>query len=297
MGKRTRWVSLVAGVACLAATAVLWTSATGQASQAIPLRDVTVQEAALLYRAEQLLIKECMIGRSLPYWVVEQNPVPEFREFPYVLDDVAWARAHGYGADLERRTQELSDSHPNRRYFQSLPPPQRQAWLGALYGNPSDERLRAKLPGGGIVSRSTNGCVSDAERRLYGDLATWHRVHSVTLSLTGPRRDGVVSDPRFTEAVTRWSTCLRGDGYTYGDPDEIRAELHDPDKSRTPAEWGRLAVAEATCADSTGLAATARVLDLEYARRLRDRYPDETTTTLRLQLAALPRARSVAGVP
>jgi hypothetical protein len=288
------------GAMCLAATAALWTAQTAQqqverSSQAYPMRNVTEQEAALLHKAEQLLIKQCMGQRGFKYWIVEENPVPEFREFPYVLDDVSWARRHGYGTDLERRMQELSSSHPNKQHVTRLPLQQRQAWLAAIHGQHSDEQLKATLPTGGVIRRSARSCISDAEQQLYGDVRTWYRVKKVTVSLKSLQRDSTVSDARFIAAVSRWALCLRDKGYRYLNPTEVRAELHNPEQRKSRAEWVQLAVTEATCADRTGLAAIARQLDRHYAQKLRDEYPTETLTTLRLELAAVPSARAIVG--
>jgi hypothetical protein len=286
------------GMICLTATAVLWTTKTTQqhvVSQANPMRNVTEHETALLYKAEQLLTKKCMHQRGFEYWIVEENPVPEYREFPYVLDDVSWARRHGYGTDLERRMQELSSSHPNKQHVMRLPLQQRQAWLAAVNGRLSDEQLKATLPTGGVISRSARSCTSVAEQKLYGDVRTWYRVKEFTLSLKSLQRDGTVSDARFTAAVSRWALCLRDKGYKYLTPAEVRTELYSPGQRKSQAEWVRLAVTEATCADRTGLAKIARELDRHYAQKLRDKYPAETLTKLRLELAAVPRARAVVG--
>ncbi|MFC4592096.1 hypothetical protein [Sphaerisporangium corydalis] len=292
--KRKWRLPLTAGVACLATAATVWTAgAVQRRPETAPAREVTEQEAATLHTAEQLLTARCMGRRGFSYWPVARNPVPEYREFPYVLDDLAYARRYGYGTGLEHRMRELSEAHPNKRHVRALPEPRRLAWLAALHGQGTDEQLRAALPSGGVVARSARSCTSEAERDLYEDLPEWYRVMQFTRSLTSVRRGRVVSDARFAAASARWSRCMRGEGHDHRDPAAIRRELDDPAGDRPSAYWSRLAVAEATCADRSGLGATARELDRAYERRLREEYPDQTGTMRRLRLAAVPRARAV----
>ncbi|MGW2049852.1 hypothetical protein ACWCPF_32400 [Streptomyces sp. NPDC001858] len=257
------------------------------------VREVTDQEAGLLYDAEQLLIRACMTGRGFSYRVVPRNPVPEFREFPYVVDDVAWAKRYGYGGELQRRLVELSQSHPNKRNAATLSPERRRAWLGAYHGD-STRWLEAKLPSGVVLRHSDNGCVSEAEQRLYGDLRTWYHVKNVASDLAAERRGRVVADARFAAAMARWAQCMRRSGHTgYTSPGDIRAQVEKAQPPVPQKTQVRLAVAEASCADRSALAATARALDQHYAKALAERYPTDTAAKLRLELAAVPRARVV----
>src|SRR4051794_25468603 len=55
-------------------------------------RSITHADTELLYTAEQLLIKACMRRAGFTYHPAPRNPVPGYRDFPYVVDDVDWAR-------------------------------------------------------------------------------------------------------------------------------------------------------------------------------------------------------------
>jgi hypothetical protein len=255
-----------------------------------PAREITSQESRLLHDAEQNLIRACMTRQGLGYWLVSEDPLPEYRDFPYVVDDVAWAAKHGYGDDLRRRMQELSESHPNRRHFATLSARQRQVWITSLHGG-QDGGLEARLPSGGILHHSATGCTSEAERRLYGDLATWYRVKYVVNDLVNERRRRVVADPAFTAATADWSRCMHRLGHQYADPADIRAHLNASKTS--PKTQVRLAVAEATCATRTDLATTADELDRRYAKALAREDHTDTAAKSELELAAVPGARSV----
>ncbi|MET7472643.1 hypothetical protein ABZU22_16090 [Micromonospora sp. NPDC005222] len=264
-----------------------------------PVPPATATAAEVLYAATQVLIRDCMQRRGFRYWPVPRQPVPELREFPYVLDDVPYARRHGYGGALERRLQEAMAADPNARYVRDLPPERGAAAVRAVNGDPGEpDALRATLPAGGVVRRSSHSCTSEAERQLYRDLPGWYRVTRITDNLAGLRVGRVLADPRYADGVRAWRRCMRAAGHDVADPASARASAPEPTSgsgtsgSVTPGEI-RLAVAEATCATRTGLGRLARRLDAEHRRAIDGRFHTEVAERLRLEAAALPLARAV----
>lgn len=258
------------------------------------LRALTETEKALLHDAEQVLVRDCMTRAGFRIWITTYDDQPE--RFPYVVDDIDWASQHGYGTDLRRRADAQAAADPNKSYFESLPPDRRKAAVAALNGT-GPGRVEAVLPTGGLMAKYDNGCTSEAWRELYGDLEAWYRATKVTEVLPGLWRQRVVADPAFTAAVARWSGCMREAGHPYKSPAAARAAARSA--ARSPdAMPGRdveihTAVAEATCAGRTGLAATARELDQSCRADVHAKYRAELDTKLRLQLEALPRAQAV----
>lgn len=56
-------------------------------------------------RAEQILVRRCMHSRGFQYHVEPSaRPAPSSPRHPYGIDDVAWARAHGFGSEIEAAT-------------------------------------------------------------------------------------------------------------------------------------------------------------------------------------------------
>jgi hypothetical protein len=255
-----------------------------------PARPVTEAEAALLYQAQQVLLRDCLRRNGFDWTITPQHPVAEERAFPYAVDDIAWARAHGYGSDVARTIERVRTSDPNRRYAESLTPDRRAAQAVAMYGANAGS-LTAELPGGMVVRRRDQGCQADAERALYGDLATWYRAERVTETLPSVRQQEVLADPRYAAAVKPWAVCMAKAGRTYPDP----AHAHEFPFSGPHAREQEIAtaVAEATCAHSTGFVTAVQALDHDHERAVTDRYRAQVTTTARLQRAALPRARGL----
>lgn len=258
------------------------------AKRSLP-RELTLSDLAILDSAESILISRCMKERGFTY-VPSQKPVTEERNFRYVIDDVAWAGEHGYGGEDRRHTEEASKNDPNRQYFDRLPPEKQRAALAALNGE-RPEGLSAEIPFLGVITASDQSCRAEAQRRLYGDLATWFRLDVLTTNLPAAYVPKVDQDRRFAKAVTNWSRCMRRAGHQYQNPDQLRETL---DRGHLGKTWEvRLAVAEARCARSSALGKTARELDRYYGDQVREQYREEIATQRRLQLAALPLAREI----
>jgi hypothetical protein len=257
-----------------------------------------VAEANLLTDAEQALVVDCMRRLGFHYWRNPRVELPEYREFPYVVDDIRWAHRHGYGSDLQARLDASMAKDRNEQYIMGLPSARRAALLAALNGVPSDDPrkdLTAVLPSGTTVHRSRQGCQSQAQERLYGDLSGWFQASRAMDDLVGMRYRMVYEAEAFKTALSVWSRCMRRAGLHVTTPAEARASVA-PGVTGAARGNGRreitVAVAEANCANSTVLAATARDLDGRYQQLLRERYRRDFTTWRALRLSALPRARA-----
>ncbi|MBB5857561.1 hypothetical protein ACFQ05_18305 [Amycolatopsis umgeniensis] len=271
----------ILAVVCLVPLAV-----TGCAA-APELRALTGREEAELHDAEQFLVRDCMARHGFRLWITTYDRRAEPERFPYVIDDIDWASRHGYGTELRRNADARADS--NKVYFDGLPAEGRKAAVAALNGT-GPGRVETVPPAGGLLSRYDNGCTSQTWRELYGDLAAWYRASKIAEALPGLWRGRVVTDPAFTAAVARWSGCMKEAGLPYESPAAARAAISAPDAGAGGDGEIRTAVAEATCAGRTGLAATARELDRSRQADVRAEYREGLETRLRLQLAALPRA-------
>lgn len=290
------WFALTA-VICGAVVAVgAWIGDPAGETKAGPqqadVRRPTTAELETLHRAEQLLIRTCMKQQGFLYWPVPRLPAPDFRDFPYVVDDIAWAKVHGYGRDIEQRLDQEEPASPRARYYRSLPP-QRQQAMGIALNGPASTGLEARSPLGGTLNHSDQGCTVASWRRLYGDVQTWYRSSETVSNLFGMRTGRVTADPAYQASVAAWSRCMNKRGYIATDPQELRATQlgkHGPDAERQDVPT---ATAEAECARSTGLTTTAHTLDRRTADALRTQYRAAFDAMWRMQTAALPTARSV----
>jgi hypothetical protein len=266
------------------------------AHEAAPL---TEAQLAVIDRAELVLVKKCMARHGQPYWVVPSLSADELRVPGYVLDDVGWARRHGYGGRIQQKALATKQRDRNIAYRAGLSEAETRAYVRALSGGPGSPLLTTPLPGGGKVRAGNGGCEAEARKRLYGDPSAWFRADKTATNLTPLYVPQLVSDERFTQAQRLWAGCMRRAGYSYADPGAIRSALPRLTQglapSRAHATEVRLAVAEATCARSTGFAETARRLEREHSAPVRARYARDIATRDRLQRAALTRAERLLG--
>ncbi|MGI5175096.1 hypothetical protein ACQEVZ_02005 [Dactylosporangium sp. CA-152071] len=252
----------------------------------------TVSEKELLRRAEQRLIRQCMQRNGFAY-TEQPPPSPATRQFPYVIDDLVWAREHGFGnSSAGADTSERDANHAN---VQGLTPQQRQARQQALTG--SGRGLTAIIPDLGRVSAPDNGCTAEARRSLYRDLAGWYQARRVVDHLDVYVSNQVVNDSRYHSALAAWSVCVRDHGYRADTPHELRALLavqaSDQPDGQTHAAEITAAATEAGCASSTPLSQTIRLLEQTYRPQTERRFAHERETLESFEQRAVPRARQI----
>jgi len=251
-----------------------------------------MSDADALHTAEKVLLRECMKRAGFEYQITPEARVPGEREFPYVIDDIAWAQRHGYGTDIQRGLEKLRTDDPNQRYFHSLPAARQPAAIAAANGS-KPTGLTAKDPEGMVMTHSDQGCQTAADRELYGDAQAWFQAKVTAQALKAMRVERASADPRFAAATEPWAACMHAVGHDYASPAKLRETLPPPEKPLPFHDEQRMAVAEATCALSSGLASTAKDLDAHYDTQLRQQYKHDMETEQRLKQAALPRARDI----
>lgn len=257
-------------------------------------REISTTEREKLHEAEQLLIQKCMERYGFKTWPTPaSSSLPDGFDFPYVITDEKWARRHGYGSEVYEGIALSRQRDPNQRYFSKLSPERRAAALVALNG-PEPTGLSVRIPTGGVLRRSDQSCISEAESTLYGDLRTWYRVKKVTESLSSLRTSRTLKDERFKAATRPWALCMREHGHPYATPEEARsAALRGADGREGRAKEVRIAITEARCATESGLGDTAHRLDQQYKAAIEKQYSSEFKTKCEMESEALPRAAEI----
>ncbi|MBC6458609.1 hypothetical protein [Actinomadura sp. HBU206391] len=277
-------------------------SSDGGPAAPAPDRDLTRAEELRISDAEQRLVKGCMNRRGFSYWDWEPMTLEESRTVGYVQDDVAWARKHGYGSRIDAKATWARINNPNGAYTRTLSRERRRAYDQALDGGPDAPVLTTQIPGGGTISRRAGGCASQAQKRLYGDLATWFRMDKVADNLRRLYVPEVLRDQRFQQAVRLWSACMHRAGHPYADPAQAREAARKGTREQTGATFDKafkteteIAAADATCARQTSLKSIGQARQAHYIEKLTGEYGDELATHRRLHWAALARAEKIAG--
>lgn len=291
-GRALAWLMAILALATAGCTAT-----STESTSRDPGPELSNAELALIERAEAILVKGCMEKHGFKYWAPPPAISDEGRDFPYVVDDVGWAHRHGYGSDLFARQERLRKNDPNTKYLNSLTP-ERRAAASVAFGGSGTSSVEVRVPGGATIGQSATGCLAEAQQALYGDFPAWVRAQAITGNLSQLFRPAVERDHRFTAAVESWAGCMSEKSLPYPSPLEIQKALPGLTGGQTTEQARvierRLSVAEATCANKTGLAATTRTLDQRYGDPVRKKYGKEIDAKRRLQRAALERARDIA---
>jgi hypothetical protein len=269
---------------------VVGSSSSASTVSAVP--PVGAADKALLRSAEERLVHDCMAAAGFTYF--EKPPVPKSDQpdFPYVVDDVAWARANGYGAGPVAPSVDLAG-----QYFARLSKEQQDAWRTALVG--SGKQLSVELEPGRRLSASDKGCIASSRRTLYGDLPRWFKARRLTDSLGFLVQDRVRRDRRYVAAMADWAGCVKRLGYDADDPGELREVVAERNEgsaaSVVRAAEVEATVAEATCAQSTSLVRTLREVEPAHRAALTAERRSELAGLNGLEQAAVPRAKVVLG--
>ncbi|MEU4394168.1 hypothetical protein [Kribbella sp. NPDC023855] len=292
----TRLVRTAAAVVLIAAAAlgtVALTRSGGSTDASAAAAPISTADQALLHQAEQRLIKQCMTAAGFRY---AERPVPPprtERRFAYIIDDVAWAKVHGY----DDPNPAPRSTNPNSAYAQSLSAAEARRWERTLIGD--GKQISFELGDGSRISTSDKGCLATARRALYGDLPLWFRARRTSDGLVYIVYSKVQHDPRYVAAMAEWATCVRGRGYAAETPGRLMEVVKQRSKgqSRQAIRAAEIAgaVTEAGCATSTSLAATVRDLHAEHLTKTTAENRREFQQLERLERAALPQAKSVLG--
>jgi hypothetical protein len=244
----------------------------------------------VLHQAEEILVRDCMARQGFTYWPQPRTHAPDTERFPYVVDDLQWAQANGYGR-AERQELERQASSATR-YYRSLPQDRQQAWLAAYHGDrPSG--LEAPLPFAGKVRHSEKGCAAQAWQELYGDMRQWFRVSRFTEAVGEMRVGQTLQDARYVAARKRWQECMAAEGFSAEAPLSFRKQQLEYQGADGEARDRAAATSEAKCAMRSGLSQVARQVDAADAATLEKRYQSEYGAAERLRDAALPKALSL----
>jgi hypothetical protein len=297
---------------CVAATAGGCTQGAGQddvrESRFLP-RSPRAQDG-LLKSAESVLVRRCLTQRK-----VAPPPTPDGavsgtgtgkgtaqdqraarqRQFPYGIDDPAWAAEHGFGSTDgiggPDRGDGTRDAPRAQQQAQHAPQPgtraaeQQQRLAEALFGTGRRE-LSTRTATGLVVRANSDGCLAEAQRVLYGDQARWFRTEVAVNNLEAAAHDRVTRDPVYRAALARWARCIAL-VHKVEDPAELRSAWQRRARDLEPRQatdlQRRYAVAEARCVRRTDLAETGARLEKRHAADLRAEYADRIADHRRLR--------------
>jgi hypothetical protein len=228
-----------------------------------------------LKNAESALVRRCLAEREVAQprtggGTAQEGAAAPRREFPYGIDDPAWAAEHGFG-DVDGTRQAQQSPRTGKTAAA-----QQQRFVDALFGTGRRE-LSTRTATGLVVRANSDGCLAKAQRVLYGDQARWFRSEVAVNNLEAAAHDRVTRDPAYRAVLARWADCI-APVQKAEDPGSLRSawqrRARDLDRRQAADLQKRYAVAEARCVRRTGLADTGARLEKRHAAGLRAEYAD-----------------------
>lgn len=220
------------------------------------------------------------------------------REFPYGIDDPAWAAEHGFGGAAGTGRPDRNATPRATPQTRPAPEPEgtaaerRRRAADALFGTGRRE-LSTRTATGLVVRAHSDGCLAEAQRLLYGDQAHWFRATVAVNNLEAAAHDRVTRDPAYRAVLARWARCV-APVHKAEDPGELRTawqrRARDLQPRQATALQRRYAVAEARCVRHTGLAETGTRLEKRHAADVRAEYADLIADHRRMRERALRHA-------
>jgi hypothetical protein len=258
---------------------------------------LTEDESALLFRAEQRLVHDCMKAAGQPYVEVDPSQSGLDRE---------WNRL---GRTDARRADELGYATPagpggaNPAQEQLQTAEQRDGWSQAFDGQPHEGGpagdgvpITHPVTGEQAGSQTSGGCFGQSQRALYGDqarhtsLASW-----IGNDVRGAIERAAVADDRFAAGIKAWSSCMKAKGYDYKDPFGPVQEFASDATTAKSAREQAVARDDVACKDAVGLVRTYQDLKAEHGEAQAARYGQYLAEYRAIVDRALATARTVLG--
>jgi len=213
------WVAVVtAGASLVAACGSDSTSAADD----VPVEEqLGLESAGIIQRQAKAesLIRDCMKTKGFEY--VPVDPVAQQADLvgQTGLSDEDFAAQYGYGLTTLYEQRKRLGGGPNAAYRASLAPTDQAAYDRTLYGDDVSATFSVALDTGDY-SR-LGGCTKDATNAVFGGIDILQSLQDKLDELDGR----IAADPRMTDAIAKWSACMRDAGFDLPEPDQVDVVL------------------------------------------------------------------------
>ncbi|MCW2904638.1 MAG: hypothetical protein JWO67_6903 [Streptosporangiaceae bacterium] len=201
----------------------------------------------------------------------------------------AEAGRHGY-----RTAALLNESENQPNPYKDQTPAERQRWGQAFFGPDSAPQIRVKLPGGSEVETSSQGCLADAQKQVFGSIERMLKSESFAGNLPAQARNRANADPRMRKLNALWSACMTKQGHAgLADPALAHSKAAESYRNGDRRTEIKIAVADATCEQQIHYAPQRKRLEDLYYTAALHHYEPEIAAVYEMNKGALARARTV----
>jgi hypothetical protein len=175
----------------------------------------------LRQRSVEELIRDCMKAAGFEYTPVDPAAADAALLGSANVSDDEFKEQFGYGISTlyERRAQRLGD--PNAAIRDALSPADQAAYDHALRGASQDATFFLAVDSGDFSQ--LGGCTMEATETVFGGA----EVLSTMVGKLDELEERINNDPRMVAALRRWVTCVRDEGFSFAQPDDVDHYLQD----------------------------------------------------------------------
>lgn len=267
---------------------------------------LTPEEQALLINAHGSVVEACMQKRGWDFRVgvaspeiAGGGPSPLTTFEQWTFSEVAFAQASGF--DLRtyvRERKAFLDGLEGNDGSVHIPDPKLMAPDEAQrydldYFGTDAERVEIIERDGSRASVPGGGCLGDAERAVYGDIALELRLQDARTSADAEIWGRTLSNGSVTDALSTWKGCVDRGGHQFEDPVAAfagalaAAQVEDFDGER------EIAVLSAQCSADSGLAMAVKAAFLEAGQGTIDELEEDLIALQEFEQDALARAKDI----
>jgi hypothetical protein len=273
--RRRRLTSRVAAVAgtgprigLVALAAMLAGGCTGTDTpiDRVPINEqvrMVVAEVSVLNARMDKAVAACMRSQGFPFFA--RTARDHFDELTDTLSirfglSIEDAQSNGYGPGPRSGTTD-----EERRYFQRLSQRRQDAYTLAHLGTEED-LVPYSSPSGAQSSYPVGGCIRPAAEEVYGSVQA--HVESMGLFddlqyMTAAILVRAEGDEALQQALTEWSACMGGEGYSFESPAAARDSALESREAKHGGGYGSptlkeraIALADARCQDKSSISGT-----------------------------------------
>ncbi|HET8778340.1 MAG TPA: hypothetical protein VFN76_11845 [Candidatus Limnocylindria bacterium] len=269
---------------------------------------LTPEESAMLVNAHGAIVAGCMqdlgwdfrVGTATPETEAGGPGWPTHLE-QWSFDDVAAAESDGYGFeayiaehaawldDMDEADGGALGSDPD-----TMSPDDAARYYEDFFGTDA-ERIEITERDGSGAGRAGGGCMAEADRALYGDIAREMWLRDARGTAESDIWIATIEDGVVVNALDGWRDCAAHRDVFFADPEQARHGAFAFARAGNYDEERRIATADAVCNVESGLGRAVQAAFLSATNEVLPALEDDLRALQQLEQDALDRAKDILG--
>ncbi len=268
---------------------------------------LTPEESAMIVNAHGAVVGACMQELGWDFQVgtataeIETGGPSTLSNLErWNVADVSSAQSVGYGFEsyLAEHAEWLATLDPSgggRQAFEDSLNPEDAERYWTDFGGTEEERIEIVERDGSGAGRAGGGCMGEAERALYGDIAREMWLIDARGTAESDIWMATLEDPMVVDALDWWRDCVAEQDVHFADPNQALDGAFAYARTGDFAEERRIATADAGCKVESGLDSAVNAAFLAATNAVLPELEEDLIALQQLEEDALVRAREILG--